>query len=134
MNAETETMVWFLDAANRVAEGAPRPSNPGDAADVLASLHQLIGTTEAAHDQIAECFGPIDEAGRCAECGRLVVLGMWRAHREGGCLMAIPFVGTALWLVNHREGIPLVGRLIWRYRRTLDRRTAPTSPPTEDRS
>lgn len=127
MTAEIETLLRFLDGADHIARDAPRPDNADDAEDVLASVHQLMTTTEGLHDEVAGCFGQIDSAGRCVDCGRLVALGMWRGHSEGpGCLMAVPLVGSVVWLINHRDGIPVVGNLIWRRRRANARRSAAT--------
>lgn len=128
MTAETETLVRFLDGAAPLVGGAPRPDNESDAASVLAAVHRVDEALGGLHDEVAGCFGTIDNTGRCVDCGRLVAPGMWRAHKEGpGCLMAIPFVGTVMWLAAHREGIPVIGNLIWRHRRRSATRTDPSS-------
>lgn len=130
MTAESETLSRFLDAADLVLDGAPRPDNPTDAASVLAAVHRVDEALGGLHDQIAGCFGPIDATGRCSDCGRLVVPGMWRAHKDGpGCLYAVPLVSTAMWLFHHREGIPMVGNLLWRYRRRKDAHITPSDLP-----
>lgn len=86
-----------------------------------------LGLRQHLHD-LATCVGIVAESGRCADCGRLV---SFAAHKKGGCLMAVPFVGTAVWLFGHREGIPLIGQAIWRYRRRKS--TAPSPSASNDR-
>lgn len=99
------------------------PVAPAEQADVLRAIHGLDAATSPVHDQLAECLGLIGSDGRCRDCGRLVAWGMWRAntHKDGGCLMAVPFVGTVLWAKHHPEGIPLFGQWLWRHRRRRHR-------------
>ena len=131
MTPESDTLARLLTGITGVVRDAPRPTNPTDAEDVLVPLHQLMTRTEGLHDQIVGCYGPVHH-GRCADCGRLVDRTMWRAHEPGGCLYAIPLVGTAVWLVHHRDAIPLIGQLIWRYRRRSAAHPVPASsePPS----
>jgi len=95
------------------------PLDPGDAAEVLDAWHRLDVTGGAFHDDLAECVGLIGVDGRCGDCGRLVLVGAWRlrSHQDGGCLLAIPLVGTGVWLWQNKLAIPLVGQAIYRRRR-----------------
>lgn len=129
MTAETKTLVRFLDAADLIASEAPRPTDAADAAEVLAAVHPLMDTTEALHDQIAGCYGPIDHKGRCTDCGRLVV----KAHKERGCMTAVPFLGGVLWLLDNPESIPFFGKRIW-LRRKLSSVEAGTPQASTDGS
>lgn len=122
---EIETLVRFLDGASFVAEQAPRPETAEEADEVLSSLHQLMTTTEGLHDQIAGCYGALDAKGRCTECGRLVV----KVHGERGCMMAVPFVGNLLWLLDNPESIPFLGKLLFLYKRRRSAAIASASGP-----
>lgn len=95
------------------------PLSLDEANEVLDAWHQLDASGVGLHDQLAECVGRIGTDGRCGDCGRLVVIGAWRlaAHKDGGCLTAIPGVYTAMWLARHRTAIPLVGQWLYRRRR-----------------
>jgi hypothetical protein len=95
------------------------PLDRDEAVEVLDAWHTLDTAGGGLHDQLAECVGAIAEDGRCKACGRLVVIGAWklRAHQDGGCLYAIPFVGSAVWVWQHKLSLPLVGQAIYRRRR-----------------
>jgi hypothetical protein len=95
------------------------PLDHSDAEGVLEAWHQLDTAGQGLHDALSECLGRLDVTGRCTDCGRLVLVGMWRmrSHKEGGCMTAVPGVYTAMWLAHHREAIPFYGRLMWRRRR-----------------
>lgn len=118
-------------AGEIVAAKLAEPIAPGEQAEVLAAIHSLEATTGPVREHLEECLGLVDGVGRCSECGRLVAWGMWRVqtHKDGpGCLMAIPGVGTLVWLawaVGHPEGIPLVGNVL--VRRRLRRQRADPS-------
>lgn len=93
------------------------PLDHAEAVDMLDAWHRLDTAGAGLHDALTECVGALGEDGRCRTCGRLVVIGAWklRAHQDGGCLMAVPFVGSAVWVWQHKLSIPLVGQ--WLYRR-----------------
>jgi hypothetical protein len=114
-------------AGEIVAAKLAEPTAPDERAEVLAAIHRLDATTTPEHDRLAECLGLIGADGRCEDCGRLVVVGAWkhRAHQDGGCLMAIPFVGSAVWVWHHKGSVPLFGQ--WLYRRQRKARSDPTS-------
>jgi hypothetical protein len=97
-----------------------------EAAEVLDALHGLDAATTPTHDQLAEHFGLIDDSGRC-ECGRLVILSMWRlGHKEGpGCMSTVPGVAQARyvgWAWRHPEGVPFLGNVLVRRRLRRERR------------
>lgn len=116
-----------LNAMDELVREQDVPHTRHDAAELHDMVHRVSGSLDALHDDLAECLGPLNRCGRCDDCGRLVAPGMWRVHEKGpGCLYVVPLLGTAVWLVHHREGIPVVGNLIWRYRRRK------SAPPTKD--
>lgn len=95
------------------------PLERADAVEMITAWHRLGTAGDDLHRSLAECLGLIGEDGRCGDCGRLVVVGAWklRSHKDGGCLLAIPLVGTAVWCWHHPGSVPLVGQALYRARR-----------------
>lgn len=127
---DTSTLLRFLDSADEVVREAPVPADEREARQILAAVHQLGDDMMAGlHDQIVGCYGPLDPKGRCTHCGRLVV--KVQTHKERGCLMAIPLVGSLLWLVDNPESIPYFGKKLWLRRSAAHTVPASGKPPRE---
>lgn len=114
----TAPLTLTLVAVDELVVETVVPLDRGEAVELSDTVHTFDDHLHGLHDNLAECLGTVDANGRCIDCGRLVAFA---AHKRGGCLMAVPFVGTAMWLFQHREGIPLVGQAIWRHRRRKNR-------------
>lgn len=100
-----------------IAEEAEAPETPGEQARLLRVVHNADQALDQLHGL---CDAEPDRHGRCVVCGRLVSWPAPRlAHKSGGCLMAIPFLGTALWLRHNYMSLPFVGKVIWLVKRHL---------------
>lgn len=109
----TVPLTWTLDAMDELVQEQTVPTNRLDAIELLDVVHRVDDHLHGLHDDLAECLGPIDTNGRCEDCGRLVA----RVHKPRGCMMAIPLVGTALWLYDHAESLPFLGKQLWLWKR-----------------
>lgn len=112
--------------ATKTTGTGPVPAE--DQVEVLRAIHGLDAATDRLHGELAECLGLIDGAGRCEECGRLVLVGAWKlaVHKDGpGCLATIPGVVQVqyvVWAWRNPTGVPVLGNALVRRRLRRERR------------
>jgi hypothetical protein len=109
----TAPLTYTLTAVDELVAETGVPLDRDEAAELLDAVHHHVDTVEALHDDLAECLGPLDHRGRCTDCGRLVA----HAHKERGCMTAVPFLGGILWLLDNPESIPFLGKQLFLHRR-----------------
>jgi hypothetical protein len=123
----TAPLTYTLVAMDELVREAEVPADSVDAIELFDAVHTVRPDLDVLHDDLAECLGPIDNTGRCIDCGRLVA----KVHKQRGCAMAIPFVGAVLWLADNRYSIPFVGKALWLRRKNsaAGARSRPSRPP-----
>lgn len=98
-----------------IADEAEPPNDRVEADRLLRVVHNADRALDELHGL---CDAHPDRYGRCIDCGRLIGWPSPRlAHKRGGCLMAVPFLGTALWLRHNYMSLPFVGKALWHLRR-----------------
>lgn len=109
----TAPLTWTLNAVGDLVDEQDVPIDRAEAVELFAAVHSFGDTLDALHDDLAECLAPLDNTGRCTDCGRLVA----RTHDRRGCAMLIPVVGQVLWLLDNAYSIPFLGKALWLHRR-----------------
>jgi hypothetical protein len=109
----TAPLTYTLTAVDELIADTGVPIDRAEATELLAAVHAFGDTLDVLHDDLAECLAPLDNTGRCTDCGRLVA----RAHDRRGCAMLIPVVGQVLWLLDNAYSIPFLGKALWLHRR-----------------
>lgn len=112
---KTPSTVRALGVVVDIAAETEAPADQVEAERLLRVVHRADHALDDLHDL---CDARPDLHGRCVHCGRLIGWPSPRlAHKRGGCLMAIPFLGTALWLRDNYMSLPFVGKALWSLRR-----------------